>query len=40
MDQVDWLKAIGYENVDIFIKHHLWCLVGGRKPGKAALRAG
>jgi tRNA (cmo5U34)-methyltransferase len=32
VDQVQWLKDIGYEAVDIFVKYHLWCVVGGRKP--------
>lgn len=35
MDQVGWLKEIGYVHTDVFVKYHLWCMVGGRKPGKA-----
>ena len=30
--QVDWLRECGFENADIFIKYHLWCAIGGRKP--------
>jgi tRNA (cmo5U34)-methyltransferase len=30
--QMQWLKAAGFNNVDVFIKYHLWCIVGGQKP--------
>ena len=30
--QMQWLKATGFANVDVFVKYHLWCAVGGRKP--------
>ncbi|MBY9007508.1 MAG: class I SAM-dependent methyltransferase [Candidatus Lokiarchaeota archaeon] len=30
-DQLNWLTEIGFRNVDVFIKCHLWCLVGGQK---------
>jgi hypothetical protein len=25
------LKEIGFINVDVFLKHHLWCAIGGQK---------
>ncbi len=31
IDQINWLNEIGYKNVDLFIKHHLWCVIGGQK---------
>jgi tRNA (cmo5U34)-methyltransferase len=31
-DQVQWLREIGFVHVDVFVKYHLWCMVGGRKP--------
>jgi tRNA (cmo5U34)-methyltransferase len=34
VDQVRWLKEIGFEGVDIFVKYHLWCVIGGRRPGR------
>ncbi|MBN1217913.1 MAG: class I SAM-dependent methyltransferase [Anaerolineae bacterium] len=30
--QMQWLQEIGFVNVDIFLKYHLWCMVGGQKP--------
>ena len=30
-EQINWLNEIGYVNVDLFIKYHLWCLIGGQK---------
>ena len=29
--QLDWLKEIGFSKTDIFSKHLLWCLIGGKK---------
>jgi hypothetical protein len=29
--QMQWLKAAGFANVDVFVKYHLWCAVGGQK---------
>ena len=29
--QLDWLKEIGFDETDIFSKHLLWCLIGGKK---------
>ena len=29
--QMNWMKEIGFSNVDIFIKYYLWCVVGGQK---------
>lgn len=34
VDQVRWLRDIGYERADVFIKYHLWCAIGGRKPNR------
>jgi SAM-dependent methyltransferase len=31
-DQLDWLREIGYANVDVYVKYHLWCVIGGQKP--------
>ena len=30
--QVDWLQEIGFSEADVYIKYHLWCVIGGRKP--------
>jgi tRNA (cmo5U34)-methyltransferase len=30
--QVDWLHEIGFADADVYIKYHLWCAIGGRKP--------
>lgn len=30
--QVDWLHEIGFAEADVYIKYHLWCAIGGRKP--------
>lgn len=30
-DQVNWLDDIGFEQADVFIKYHLWCMIGGWK---------
>lgn len=29
--QLDWLSEIGFTRTDIFSKHLLWCLIGGKK---------
>lgn len=29
--QLEWLKEIGFIETDIFSKHFLWCLIGGKK---------
>jgi len=31
IEQLDWLKEIGFRETDIFSKHFLWCLIGGKK---------
>ena len=31
LEQIKWLKEIGFLNVDLFIKFHLWCVIGGQK---------
>ena len=31
VDQVEWLNKIGYKNPDVFVKYHLWCIIGGQK---------
>lgn len=30
--QMTWLSEIGFVRVDLFVKYHLWCVVGGQKP--------
>lgn len=32
IDQVQWLHAAGFVNVDLFIKFQLWSVIGGQKP--------
>lgn len=32
MSQLAWLRESGFVKVDVFIKYHLWCAIGGRKP--------
>ncbi len=36
VDQVHWLRNIGFVEADVFVKYHLWCIVGGRKPDSPA----
>jgi len=31
-EQLRWLRDIGFVEVDLFVKYHLWCVIGGRKP--------
>ncbi|NNF99379.1 MAG: methyltransferase [Desulfobacteraceae bacterium] len=31
MEQIKWLRKIGYTNVDLYVKHHLWSMIGGQK---------
>lgn len=31
--QMAWLREIGFRQVDLFAKIHLWCIIGGKKPG-------
>jgi len=31
VNQLEWLKEIGFINADVFLKHHLWCAIGGQK---------
>jgi ubiquinone/menaquinone biosynthesis C-methylase UbiE len=31
LDQVNWLNDIGFKNVDVFMKYHLWSIIGGQK---------
>jgi hypothetical protein len=31
LKQLRWLKKIGFNQVDIFLKYHLWALIGGEK---------
>lgn len=31
VDQLDWLKQTGFKSVDLFVKYHLWCIIGGQK---------
>jgi tRNA (cmo5U34)-methyltransferase len=32
LEQLQWLKAAGFINVDLFLKYHLWSVIGGQKP--------
>ena len=31
IDQLNWLSDAGFKNQDIFVKYHLWNLIGGQK---------
>ena len=31
IDQVKWLNEIGFKNADVFVKYHLWAIMGGKK---------
>ncbi|WP_432662839.1 methyltransferase [Wukongibacter baidiensis] len=31
IDQLGWLKQAGFKSVDLFVKYHLWCIIGGQK---------
>ncbi len=31
LDQLEWLHEIGFNNADLFMKYHLWSVIGGRK---------
>jgi len=31
LKQMEWLREIGFVNVDLFIKYHLWSVIGGQK---------
>lgn len=31
IDQLNWLKGSGFKTVDLFLKYHLWCVIGGQK---------
>jgi hypothetical protein len=31
IDQLNWLSEAGFRNQDIFVKYHLWNLIGGQK---------
>ena len=33
MTQLAWLRESGFVNVDVFVKYHLWCAIGGQKAG-------
>lgn len=35
--QLKWLEDIGFENVDVFCKLSLWCMIGGKKPSMSIL---
>jgi tRNA (cmo5U34)-methyltransferase len=34
MEQLGWLREIGFVDTDLFIKYHLWSVIGGRKPAE------
>ncbi|MCP4130079.1 MAG: hypothetical protein GY754_03580 [bacterium] len=29
--QLDYLRNAGFENIDLYVKYHLWCIIGGQK---------
>ncbi|MDF2505040.1 class I SAM-dependent methyltransferase [Clostridium sp.] len=31
LSQIEWLKDAGFSNVDLFVKYHLWSIIGGSK---------
>ena len=31
LSQLNWLMDIGFSNADLFVKYHLWCVIGGKK---------
>ncbi|WP_105614814.1 class I SAM-dependent methyltransferase [Vallitalea okinawensis] len=31
VDQLTWLRESGFKSVDVFVKYHLWCIIGGQK---------
>lgn len=31
VSQLAWLREAGFAHVDLIIKYHLWCAIGGRK---------
>jgi len=33
-DQMAWLHEAGFANVDVFVKYHLWSVIGGQKGGR------
>ena len=35
LDQINMPNRVGFEQVDLFAKLHLWSMIGGRKPAKA-----
>jgi acetyl esterase/lipase len=35
----EWLRDIGFAGTDVFAKYHLWCLIGGEKPGPSETAA-
>lgn len=30
--QLRWLREVGFVNVDLFVKYHLWGIIGGQRP--------
>ncbi len=31
MDQIQWLADAGFQDTDLFMKYHLWSMIGGKK---------
>ena len=29
--QMEMLERVGFIDVDLYVKYHLWCIIGGRK---------
>jgi trans-aconitate methyltransferase len=33
LEQIAMLERAGFSGVDVFVKYHLWCMIGGKKAG-------
>jgi tRNA (cmo5U34)-methyltransferase len=31
LEQLNWLSEVGFKNQDVFVKYHLWTMIGGQK---------
>ena len=31
IEQIEWLNKAGFMNSDVFVKYHLWAIMGGQK---------
>jgi cupin superfamily acireductone dioxygenase involved in methionine salvage len=32
LEQLDWISEAGFKNQDVFVKYHLWTMIGGQHP--------